>query len=106
MKNPTPPTFRFQEGSRHDRLEGTFYELNHEEGGGIFERNRIIGSFGASCHKHVPSLETLVLFMPCEWRHPDRPAFGERGQPIAVPLSTPRRADGTAFSPVAIRHNV
>ena len=30
-----------------DKIEGTFYGPNHEEVGGVFERNNIVGAFGA-----------------------------------------------------------
>lgn len=39
---------RFSDGTGSNSLEGTFYGDNHEEVGGIFERNQIIGAFGAS----------------------------------------------------------
>lgn len=37
----------FQRGSNRDSIEGKYYGPNHEEIGGIFERNRILGAFGA-----------------------------------------------------------
>ena len=37
----------FQRGSNRDSIEGKYYGPNHEEVGGIFERNRILGAFGA-----------------------------------------------------------
>lgn len=37
----------FQTGSNRDSIEGKFYGPNHEEVGGIFERNRLLGAFGA-----------------------------------------------------------
>ena len=37
----------FGRGSGEDRIEGRFYGPNHEEAGGIFERDRIVGAFGA-----------------------------------------------------------
>ncbi|MCY4540783.1 MAG: transferrin-binding protein-like solute binding protein [Rhodobacteraceae bacterium] len=39
---------RFKEGSDGDSIQGTFYGPNHQEVGGIFERNEMIGAFGAS----------------------------------------------------------
>ena len=38
---------RFHSGSGVDRTEGTFYGPKSEEVGGIFERDRIIGAYGA-----------------------------------------------------------
>ena len=40
---------RFGEGFDDPTIEGRFYGPNHEEVGGIFERNQIIGAFGATC---------------------------------------------------------
>ena len=37
----------FQSGSGSDQIKGQFYGPNHEEVGGIFERNLILGAFGA-----------------------------------------------------------
>ena len=37
----------FGQGSGENRIEGRFYGPNHEEAGGIFERDRIVGAFGA-----------------------------------------------------------
>ena len=37
----------FRRGSNRDSIEGKYYGPNHEEVGGIFERNRILGAFGA-----------------------------------------------------------
>ena len=37
----------FRRGSNMDSIEGKFYGPNHEEVGGIFERDRILGAFGA-----------------------------------------------------------
>ena len=37
----------FRRGSDRDSIEGKFYGPNHEEVGGMFERNRILGAFGA-----------------------------------------------------------
>lgn len=39
---------QFGTGSTGDSIEGQFYGPNHEEVGGIFERNEIIGAFGAN----------------------------------------------------------
>lgn len=39
---------QFGSGSDSNSLEGTFYGDNHEEVGGIFEQNQIVGAFGAS----------------------------------------------------------
>ena len=30
-------------------IEGRFYGPNHEEVAGVFERNRLVGAFGAKC---------------------------------------------------------
>ena len=38
---------RFWAGSDPNSLQGQFYGPNHEEVGGVFERNQIIGAFGA-----------------------------------------------------------
>ena len=38
---------KFSQGSGADQIEGQFYGPNHEEVGGIFERNQILGAFGA-----------------------------------------------------------
>ena len=38
----------FETGSDEDSIEGKFYGPNHEEVGGIFERNQILGAFGAT----------------------------------------------------------
>ena len=37
----------FHTGSRTNQISGSFYGPNHEEVGGVFERNQIVGSFGA-----------------------------------------------------------
>ena len=37
----------FQSGSGSDQISGQFYGPNHEEVGGVFERNQILGAFGA-----------------------------------------------------------
>ena len=37
----------FATGSDENSIEGQFYGPNHEEVGGIFERNEIVGAFGA-----------------------------------------------------------
>ena len=39
---------RFEDGAGRDRLTGTFYGDQHEEAGGVFERNDLIGAFGAT----------------------------------------------------------
>lgn len=36
----------FQQGSDEDSIQGTFFGPNHEEVGGVFERNRVVGTFG------------------------------------------------------------
>ena len=36
----------FGTGSQGDSIQGRFYGPNHEEVGGIFERDHIIGAFG------------------------------------------------------------
>lgn len=38
---------RFGVGGDTNSLQGQFYGPNHEEAGGVFERNQIIGAFGA-----------------------------------------------------------
>ena len=38
----------FETGSTGDSISGRFYGADHEEVGGIFERNRIVGAFGAA----------------------------------------------------------
>ena len=38
---------QFGGGSGSNSLEGTFYGVSHQEVGGIFERNAIVGAFGA-----------------------------------------------------------
>lgn len=38
----------FQERSATGSIEGQFYGTNHGEAGGVFERDRLIGAFGAS----------------------------------------------------------
>ena len=38
---------RFKTGSNLDSIDGKFYGPNHEEVGGIFERDEILGAFGA-----------------------------------------------------------
>lgn len=37
----------FSQGSGANRIEGRFYGPNHEEVGGIFDRNEMVGAFGA-----------------------------------------------------------
>ena len=37
----------FAQGSSANRIEGRFYGPNHEEVGGIFDRNEMVGAFGA-----------------------------------------------------------
>ena len=37
----------FATGSDESSIEGRFYGPNHEEVGGIFEHNEIVGAFGA-----------------------------------------------------------
>jgi hypothetical protein len=37
----------FQSGSGRNQISGQFYGPNHEEVGGVFERNQVIGAFGA-----------------------------------------------------------
>lgn len=37
----------FVQGSSVNRIEGRFYGPNHEEVGGIFDRNEMAGAFGA-----------------------------------------------------------
>ena len=37
----------FHTGSLTNQISGIFYGPNHEEVGGVFERNMIVGSFGA-----------------------------------------------------------
>ena len=39
---------RFWTGDGANSLAGTFYGANHQEAGGVFERNQLIGAFGAS----------------------------------------------------------
>lgn len=39
---------RFGTGDDGNSIQGQFYGPNHEEVGGVFERNQIIGAFGAS----------------------------------------------------------
>ena len=38
---------RFGAGSRGNSIQGQFYGPNHEEVGGTFERNQLVGAFGA-----------------------------------------------------------
>ena len=38
----------FSSGSDQNSIQGRFYGSDHEEVGGIFERNQILGAFGAS----------------------------------------------------------
>ena len=38
----------FATGADGDSIEARFYGPNHEEVGGIFERDEILGSFGAT----------------------------------------------------------
>ena len=38
----------FQSGSSTNQIQGQFYGPNHEEVGGTFERNQVIGAFGAA----------------------------------------------------------
>ena len=38
----------FRDGDDKDSIEGRFYGPGHEEVGGIFERDRVVGAFGAS----------------------------------------------------------
>ena len=38
----------FRVGAGADRIEGRFYGLDHAESGGVFERDLILGAFGAS----------------------------------------------------------
>ena len=37
----------FTTGSDANQIQGKFYGPNHEEVGGIFERNNVVGAFGA-----------------------------------------------------------
>ena len=37
----------FSQGSGSDQIEGRFYGSSHEEVGGIFEREDVVGAFGA-----------------------------------------------------------
>ena len=39
---------RFLAGSDGNMIQGTFYGSRHQEVGGVFERNRIVGAFGAT----------------------------------------------------------
>ena len=47
-KNLTVRDGRFSDGADSNSLSGSFYGSNHEEVGGVFERNQLIGAFGAS----------------------------------------------------------
>jgi len=38
----------FRSGSSTNQIKGQFYGPNHEEVGGTFERNQVIGAFGAA----------------------------------------------------------
>ena len=38
---------RFGSGSAGDSIEGAFYGPDHQEAGGVFERGRVFGAFGA-----------------------------------------------------------
>lgn len=38
----------FATGAEHDAIEGRFYGPNHEEVGGVFERDGVLGAFGAA----------------------------------------------------------
>ena len=38
----------FDQGSQNNAIKGRFYGSNHEEVGGTFERNQILGAFGAA----------------------------------------------------------
>ena len=38
----------FGGGTDSNSLSGSFYGANHEEVGGVFERNQLIGAFGAN----------------------------------------------------------
>ena len=38
---------RFATGSAGDSIEGAFYGPGHREAGGVFERGRVFGAFGA-----------------------------------------------------------
>ena len=39
---------RFRTGSAGDAIEGVFYGPEHQEAGGVFERGRVFGAFGAT----------------------------------------------------------
>ena len=41
---------RFRTGSAGDAIEGGFYGPEHQETGGVFERGRVFGAFGATRH--------------------------------------------------------
>ncbi len=38
----------FRAGSGTNRIEGRFYGSNHDEAGGVFERDQVLGAFGAN----------------------------------------------------------
>ena len=44
----------FRDGEDGDSIEGRFYGPGHEEVGGIFERGRVVGAFGASRERAGP----------------------------------------------------
>ena len=44
----------FRDGEDGDSIEGRFYGPGHEEVGGIFERDRVVGAFGASRERAGP----------------------------------------------------
>ena len=49
MSWPAVPVTRdeFRAGAGADRIEGRFYGRDHEEAGGVFERDLVLGAFGA-----------------------------------------------------------
>ena len=49
----------FGTGSDGNSIEGKFYGPNHEEVGGIFERDQVIGAFGAKSDTMLPSTPTV-----------------------------------------------
>ena len=56
----------FASGADQDSIEGRFYGPNHEEVGGIFERNRVLGAFGANRAMNAPGYQRPLAI---EWRN-------------------------------------
>ena len=93
---------RFGGGFDEPTIEGRFYGPNHEEVGGIFQRSRIVGAFGAQTR--APRWATLRWEKECRGRVKDtKSTSSNTGSPKNRSM---RRSTGRSGWPTSRRNSI